>query len=52
MLTPKTLATLDAIRAQGVTYQKIADALGVSYVTIYRAINRIDTYQDKQRPHC
>ena len=48
MLAPETLATLDAIRAQGWTYQSIASALNISYVTAYRAINRQGPYQEQK----
>lgn len=41
----ETLATLDGLRDQGYTYQSIADSLGVSYATIYRACNRQGTYK-------
>ena len=43
--SPATLPTLDALRRLGRTYQSIADSLGVSYVTVYRACNRIETYK-------
>ena len=43
--TPSTLATLDALRKQGRSYLSIATALGVSYVTVYRACNRQGTYK-------
>ena len=48
MLAIETLATLDAIRAQGVTYREIAAALGISYTTTYRACNRLETYRGMQ----
>ena len=44
-LEQSILPTLDALRQQGCAYQKIADALGVSYVTIYRAVNRLGPYK-------
>ena len=46
--TPATLPTLDALRQQGRTYLSIATALGVSYATVYRAVNRQDTYKGMQ----
>lgn len=45
---PATLATLDALRKQGRTYLAIAQSLGVGYSTVYRAINRINTYKGMQ----
>ena len=45
-LDSKIIHTLEALRKQGRTYQSIADSLRLSYVTVYRAINRIDSYRN------
>jgi len=45
MLELALIETLDKLKKQGRTYHEIANALGISYSTTYRAINRIDTYK-------
>ena len=39
-----TIPTLQALRAQGHTYLAIANQLRVSYSTVYRAVNKIESY--------
>lgn len=45
MINAQTLQTMGQIKALGLTYQAIATAMGISYATAYRAINRIETYK-------
>ncbi len=40
----ETIPTLQALYKQGHTFQAIANSLGVSYATVYRAINQIESY--------
>ena len=44
-INAETLPILDGLRKLGMTYQSIANNLQVSYITVYRAINRIETYK-------
>ncbi len=47
VLVPAVIIKLQALRAQGMTYAAIANAMGVGYATAYRAINAIGSYRPR-----
>jgi len=42
------MPTLIKLREQGRTYHAIAEALGVGYTTVYRAVNKIESYKARK----
>ena len=46
-VTPETIKKMQELRGKGMTYQKISETLKLSYLTVYKYLNREEKVKDK-----